>query len=341
MIKFLYKYSPLRSEFFDEPMLRATPVMALNDPFEGMFNEKQILNASQHHTNFYIRNGVENVNQFEDYDINGVMGSIQSDFFDLGIVSFTEDHINPLMWSHYADEHRGMVIQFITGMPLFADSIKYVKGIGNTRFGKSHLGDVFEFPERVFYRREKPTFELEEEAAPESMHEFHWKKFNKAILFTKSNDWLYEKELRSIVRLEDADRIICKDSKHIREICNKHSEICLKEIDREKIQITFPKEYEMHEEMGDESVKAEIYRLSMDYTNPAIHLFRINPKCISGVYFGCKSVFHQCVDKINSNCDLTNLKHLYKMEIDDESYSLGASKLTIRSSGTGAIAPAP
>jgi hypothetical protein len=305
-------------------MVRATPVMALNDPFEGMFNEKQVRNVINHHKNFYAGIGLIYVSQLPGYDIDGIMGDIQSDFFSLGVVSFTEDHINPLMWSHYADEHKGMVIQFKTGMPLFADSMIYVEGIGNTRFGKRHLGDIFEFPERVIYRREKPTFEHAEEAAPESFHEYHWKKFNKAIFFTKSNDWLYEKELRSIVRLEDADRIICKNSQPIREICNKHPEICLKIINKEKIQITYPKEYEMHEEMGDESIKAEIYQLSMDYENPAIHLFRINPACISGVYFGCKSEFRECIEKIDTNCDLEHIKHLYKIKIEDESYSLVA-----------------
>lgn len=209
-----------------------------------------MLNVSQHQSNFYVRNGVENLNESEDCDIGGVMGAIQSAFFDLGIISFTEDCINPLMWSHYADEHRGMIVQFKTGVSLFSDSMKYVDGVGDTRFGKCYLGDVFEFPERVLYRREKPTFEFEEEAAPESMYEFHWKKFNRAIFFTKSNDWLYEKELRSIVRLEDADRIICKDSENIREICKKNPEIYLDELGQDKIRITYPRGYEMHEEMG-------------------------------------------------------------------------------------------
>jgi hypothetical protein len=326
MIKFLYKYMQIRPEFFDEPMLRATPVMALNDPFEGMFNKTQVCTVKQHHKNFYERKGIMDMSQLPGYDVNGLMSIIQSYFLSLGVVSFTEDHINPLMWSHYADEHKGMAIQFKTGMPIFVDSIKHVEGIGYTRFGKCHLGDIFEFPERILYRREKPTFEPAEEAEPESIHEFHWKKFNKSILFTKSNDWLYEKELRSIVRLEDADRIICRDSEKIREICHKHSEICLKEFDQENIQITYPREYEMHEDMGNESIKAEIYRLSMDCSNPAIHLFRINPECISGVYFGCKSEFHECIKKIDSNYDLVHLKHLYKIEIADDSYSLTVSQ---------------
>ena len=303
-------------------MLRATPVMALNDPFEGTFNKKQVSNANRHHEKHDKNIGRENVNKFDGCEIDALMGDIQGDFFNLGIISFTEDHINPLMWSHYADEHKGMVIQLKTGMPLFADSSKYVEGIGFTRFGKTYLGDIYEFPERVVYRREKPTFEAEEEVVPDSLTEFHWTKFNQSIFFTKSNDWLYEKESRSVVRLEDADRIICKDSEPIRKICNRHSEISLEELEDGQLQITYPKEYEMYEVMGDQSVKSEIYQLSMDYNDPAVHLFRINPQCISGVYFGCKSKTEDCMGKIDKNIDLKHLTNINKLEIDDESYSL-------------------
>ncbi|WP_019866843.1 DUF2971 domain-containing protein [Methylovulum miyakonense] len=326
MIQFLYKYMPLRPSFFNEPMLRATPVTALNDPFEGLFNKNQVINASRHQTNFFKESGIEDVNEFEENETEELMSVIQSDFFSLGIISFTEDHINPLMWAHYADEHRGMVIQFKTEVPLFSDSFKDVEGIGKTRFGKAYLGDVFEFPERVVYRRETPSFEHKEDAEPESINEYHWNKFNKSILFTKANDWIYEKECRSIVRLQDADRIICKDQKEIREICLKHSEIELIELADGFIQITYPKGYEMYEEMGDESIKNEIYFLSNDMNNPPVHLFRIDPNCIRGVYFGCKAKYSSCLDNIRDN---ENLKHLNvnKMELAAETYALLASKL--------------
>ncbi len=35
-MKYFYKYMPLRKEFFDSLMMRATPFAALNDPYEGL-----------------------------------------------------------------------------------------------------------------------------------------------------------------------------------------------------------------------------------------------------------------------------------------------------------------
>jgi hypothetical protein len=331
MIEFLYKYMPLRPEFFVEPMLRATPVFALNDPFEGVFNENQVKNAMQHQKNFYKNAGINNVQELDESEIENVMGVQQSELFDLGVISFTEDHINPLMWAHYADEHKGMVVQFKTRVPLFSDSSQYILGLGNTRFGKDCFGEVYEFPERVVYRRETPSFEHAEDAEPNSLDEFHWKKFNRNILFTKANDWIYEKESRSVVRLRDADRITCEDNPQIRDICLKHPEIKLIELKNDpdkitSIQITYPNGYERNEVMGDESIKDEIYRLSLCSKNPPKCFFRIDPKCIRGVYFGYKAAYSSCLKNIHDNEHLNHLSK-FEMKIKTETYSLFASKI--------------
>ncbi|WP_122892933.1 DUF2971 domain-containing protein [Arcobacter peruensis] len=330
MIKYLYKYMNLRPSFFNEPMLRATPVYALNDPFEGMFNHQQIKNANKTFDEYYSKNGIEinkNENEEEeDYQIEQMMGCTQSEIFDLGIVSLTEDHINPLMWSHYADEHKGVVIEFLKDVPLYEDSLQSLDG-KLSRFGKDYLGEIYEYPERIIYKRVKPTFEYGNELSPDSVTDFHWKKFNKSILFTKSDDWSYEKEHRSVVRLKDADRIICEDDKFIRKICKNNKDIELIVLKKNQIQVTYPKEYEMMEDMGDESIKDEIYRLaSMGYNSTVMHFFRINPKCISGIYFGCKSNEQKAIKNLNKNKKLKHIDNINKMDIDDDSYSLITKK---------------
>ena len=262
---------PLRPDFFKNPMIRATPALDLNDPFEGHFNKNQVRDADRNQREYYKKNGKE-VYETDDAAINDSMGVIQSELFDLGILSFTEDYNNPLMWAHYADNHKGVVVEFDFSVPFFTDSLKEVNG-RKSRFGVSSLADFFEFPEKVDYRREMPSFERPELSAPDSMNEFHWKKFNRAILFTKANDWIYEKEQRSIVQLKDADSIICNDNPHIRKQCNLDPSIKLVELENKKIQIIYPNEYEMHEEMGDQRIKTEIHFLATDYKEPAIHLF--------------------------------------------------------------------
>lgn len=315
----------LRASFFDEPMIRATPALALNDPFEGGFNNEQVQDADRNQREYYRENG-KDVYDVDDSMLNDLAGTIQSDLFDLGIISFTEDYNNPLMWAHYADEHRGLVVEFDFDKPFFMDSITELNG-RSSRFGESYLGDVFEFPEKVDYRREMPDFSRAEFSAPDDMNEFHWKKFNRTILFTKSNDWIYEKEQRSVVRLRDADSVICKDNEYVRKECQKDPSIRLLELDGGRIQVIYPPEYEMHEEMGDQSIKDEIYFLTSSWSDPAVHLFRINPEAISGVYFGCKSDYHEALKKIKENKSLSLLNQRFKMKTNSHLYQLDKVKL--------------
>lgn len=316
---------PLRASFFDDPMIRATPALALNDPFEGGFHNKQVQDADRNQREYYRVNG-EDVYEADDSMLNDLAGDIQADLFDLGIISFTEDYNNPLMWAHYGDEHRGFVVEFDFNEPFFMDSINDLDG-RLSRFGRSYLGDIFEFPEKVDYRREMPDFSRAELSAPDDMSEFHWKKFNRTILFTKSNDWIYEKEQRSVVRLRDADSVICNDNPHVRNQCLRDPVIRLLELDNGKIQVIFPSEYEMHEDMGDQSIKDEIYSLTSNWSDPAVHLFRINPEAISGVYFGCKSDYHDALTKIKSNRSLTGLNQRFKMKTNRHLYQLDKIKL--------------
>lgn len=158
------------------------------------------------------------------------------------------------------------------------------------------------------------------------MKEYHWRKFNRAILYTKANDWIYEKEQRSIVQLKCADSIICDDISHIRKVCLKNPEINLKTLGGNKIQITYPSEYEMHEDMGDESIKYEIYQLSATSRTNPIHLFRINPAAICAVYFGLKASHNFALQEIKGNHALSHLK-AFKMKLSDSSYSLNPIKL--------------
>lgn len=95
-----------------------------------------------------------------------------------------------------------------------------------------------------------PSFERAELSVLNSIHEYHWIKFLHALFYTKANDWIYEKELRSIARLHDADSVICEKTKHVMSICSQDKEIIVKELNNNQIQIIFPKEYEMYEDMG-------------------------------------------------------------------------------------------
>lgn len=325
MIKYFYKYTPLREEFFHNLMIRATPFCALNDPYEGLFNKTQLLTALKQVDRFYEQHGSKPTKENNQTDLDDLMGEFLCDFQDVGVLSFSEDNTNPLMWSHYADEHRGIVIEFDYDKPLFQDSI-YSDSERKSRFKKDYFGDVYEQPESVMYRREMPSFMREKLIQPDNERDWPWKKFNYSIFFTKSNDWIYEKELRSIIPLNSADRIICiKDKinyKIIKDIHKIHSEIDIEELNN-KIIITYPNEYEMHEDMADKSIRNELYIDSSFNKKDNIYLFRINPESITGIYCGCRCDYNKVKSLVNSNPLLVHLKNnIYYMDIDSRNYQL-------------------
>ncbi|MDQ6962661.1 MAG: DUF2971 domain-containing protein [Mariprofundaceae bacterium] len=192
----LYKYMPFRESFFSELMLRATPLHALNDPFEGLFNREQIKEMKVSISNVHGLTNYEESDEYnEEYDLNETIVHLQQEFNDLGVLSFTEDYTNPLMWTHYAKEHSGIVIELDFNQALFTNSNKTHAG-RVCKFAHNTLFGYTEFPQKVRYRRKTPRFNRDDIFVSQNKYEYQYKKFQEAILLTKANDWIYEKEHR-------------------------------------------------------------------------------------------------------------------------------------------------
>ncbi|MFC3914625.1 DUF2971 domain-containing protein [Pseudaeromonas sharmana] len=163
----IYKYMAWRPEFFDGFYLRASQRGVLNDPFE--FNPAFDL-------------GEQFVALRKDETFNRELNRFSSDlkFNDVGVISFTENHNNLLMWSHYADQHKGVVVEF---------DYRKLEAYFNNRFSmESSIA-------RVLYNRERCSSLLEDVCL-------------KDFLLTKSDDWLYEKEHRVLAHLIHADKLV-------------------------------------------------------------------------------------------------------------------------------------
>lgn len=85
-----------------------------------------------------------------------------------GMLCFSHDWRNPVLWSHYADRHRGVCLGF------------EVKN---------------EILKNVQYVSERPRLKRIDEALAQQ------------LLFTKYQDWAYEQECRVFSRLEDRDSV--------------------------------------------------------------------------------------------------------------------------------------
>ena len=168
--KNLYKYLPLREDFFENRLVRITQRTELNDPYEFHPSSDDI---SEFRKLLPPRSiGTYNVSD---------KFIIDNHFNCTGVMSFTESVGNFLMWSHYADEHRGMVIEFDPKHAFFS-KLKKVN-YSNDRFN----GPSIAFSGDRAYIRNK-------------------------IFLEKSTQWEYEEEWRIIGSLVGSDCRIYRES---------------------------------------------------------------------------------------------------------------------------------
>lgn len=162
-LKTIYKFMPLRKEFLENRLLRLTPRINLNDPYDSHPFTSDIEERKHLYPPYIPEASVEG--HVTETHLNGI-----------GVISFTEAIDNILMWSHYADSHKGMAIGFDPNHPFF-------KNLYRVRYTT----------QRVNLRREYPkTVGVE--------------------LFFKSDQWMYEKEWRIIESTFNADGIFNTDT---------------------------------------------------------------------------------------------------------------------------------
>ncbi|WP_281948054.1 DUF2971 domain-containing protein [Vibrio parahaemolyticus] len=185
MLKSLYKYFPDRPEFFDNFLIRATTKGALNDPFEVNPSVDYWTDLSLDHNPHLSRVNVRNryiemrdsKQQALDYGY--------SLYRKYGIVSLTECRDNLLMWSHYANEHKGMAVEF----DVTHDFFNSMHTDGNDLVGQVT---------RVSYRKQR-IVELGD--------------YILEPYFVKSDEWQYEKEHRLLLPIQKASKywVNCSD----------------------------------------------------------------------------------------------------------------------------------
>lgn len=99
----------------------------------------------------------------------------------MGVLCLSENHDDLLMWAHYADCHKGFVIEFDVTSSFFhqrrteKDELRHLRG--------------------VEYRKERPAITLTNTDMSE-------------LFLTKSDHWKYEKEWRMVAALADANKVI-------------------------------------------------------------------------------------------------------------------------------------
>lgn len=262
----IYKYMKFRPDFFKKPSLRLSQRCALNDPFELSPDQDTLdkILEDAHREDFF--------QQIAEY-------ASDEGFDDTGIISFTESYNDLLMWFHYADEHKGIVVEF---------DYHALKTHFNKMLGLSSS------IERVLYNRER------HEALPCTTSP-------KRNLLTKSDDWIYEKEHRVITKVSNADYfIINKDTyEYILDFYDENHLTLLKfqeykGVIKTSINHRLCDLMDKQEKDGSATDDMEEMRFSPSGTilnellsfiaavPTSIFLFDIPVECITGIFLGCR-----------------------------------------------------
>jgi hypothetical protein len=187
----IFKFRDWENDFHKRLLLNnelySSDFESLNDPFDGsiIVNHKLVPVS---------REDVKNLLGLEDnlpIPLNEIIGNaskslvsqmdqvLKSSLKQTGVISFTSDKKNILLWSHYANSHRGFAVGF--------DTKKLSKAIGELKLES--------FIKSIYYSDKYPKIEFEFNLFknPDNMLKF------KAIiqsLTTKSKQWYYEEEVR-------------------------------------------------------------------------------------------------------------------------------------------------
>ncbi|NRQ42541.1 DUF2971 domain-containing protein [Rheinheimera sp. YQF-2] len=320
MLNKLYKYTALRLEFFDNLMIRASQKYALNDPFELM--------PTQSHKN----------KNFSD-----------DSYFDYAVASLSETNNNLLMWSHYADQHQGIVIEFYPNKPLF-DSYK---SFAKTKYDSNVEGEVID--EEETEKRKIINAGVVQRVRYSSMRP----KLNKyetllEHFLVKSEEWIYEKEHRVILPLVAADKVIVHE-KHLAEIEElSYSEEVLEKtylgknmfmvnfkgplLDEYRALYSYNSDYLPDEIMEGAFVESIIYsylqKISKD--SSTVFLYKVPPDAIKAIYIGCRvaeSERQMVLDKIKSKKDLSHIS-VFQAETSSNRFELKFKKVAKNLIGT-------
>ncbi|WP_421339648.1 DUF2971 domain-containing protein [Aeromonas veronii] len=297
----LYKYySHLPPEFFDEPTLKITSPIHLNDPFESLLPSD---------IREYIQELVENNDiTYPQYTKEQIIKSLIQTMQFNGVISFSETQRNLLMWAHYADDHKGICIGYETDSILFSDTKKRLKTASEIR--KVNYDTV----------RHENFGEIQKIKDPAYLH--HYIVSN--VMLTKGDSWIYEKEHRFIIPTNKADYIRFK-----RDDLTKNKQLNLSvekmlEIDAIKISSSHENDGEYITYVPTDSEAAAGSGYLNEHKNAAYYL-KVNPKSIKKIYFGCRAdddYIEKIKNAISKNSNIYDEVYTNKMQLDNKRFEL-------------------
>lgn len=264
-IKTLYKYVRDPNLFLGEFYIRATQISALNDPFEARFSKEGVEEAGSH------------------YDLPIYPCNFEIEKHRVGVVCLSESKDNLLMWSHYANEHKGCVLGFTVAPQDSRHNI-----YNSFRFFENYTGESCSSFDGNFYpvayrKQQRYKNDILECAAGDGVD--NERIFIQEVFQVKSDEWMYEKEHRAILPLAGADKIVIPI-----ELLENFKSWFSEELDNNFCDINSDqKSIEFHmTKMEPEKRKDVGEFFSYNSKDPRVlFLFKVSKLCLNSITFGC------------------------------------------------------
>lgn len=275
----LFKYVSNPDFILKDGYIRATQLSALNDPFEATYDKKGLKELARH---------------FDDISGKKIIAYIEEHKHKIGVICFSETKDNLLMWAHYANEHKGALIGFfISTGTMFENLIKPINSSSFMEFGM-FTGQCLP----IKYRKQ-PLYKIDKFDRDYSNVTAEGED---RILFEifqhKSDEWIYEKEHRITLKLEQADKVILDDVtryKNIKWVNDMLNNKSMLEIDMNKcLEKDINDENKLHiflERIEDKINRSVYGQLLADLAknNPnIIYLFKLSNSSICSIAYGNK-----------------------------------------------------
>lgn len=189
-----------------EGYIRATQLAALNDPFEATYCKNSLKDLCLY---------------FEEFESpEDLVSYVDTKKNEIGIISLTEAKDNLLMWSHYANNHQGAVIGIWATSAFDGNMFEnlHEPQLNTTCFGQDY--SMFQGECTPVLYRKQPRYRVDKfDFDYSSISVEREDRILYEIFQQKSDEWIYEKEHRTTLRLDQADKIVVKNVRRLR---NKH-----------------------------------------------------------------------------------------------------------------------
>lgn len=169
----LYKYMKVAhaKSMLADKTIQMSRLFAFNDPFEG----RACLTYDPADETPYLGSRENVLLKFHE----------QKAFF----YCLTRSPLNPVMWAHYADQHKGVVLGMEVNIPFFSSADECVLPV--------QQGSIIYTKTKPFHDYPMPGTEPEDFACPQRYEPENLERLQRLFLY-KSSDWAYEEEVRVI-----------------------------------------------------------------------------------------------------------------------------------------------